>query len=527
MLNNKIKPQLIKEFIDNTPVAYIILDETFRIHYINKNFMELRKLDPKTTIGELCYNISNGGVKCSNCTVQKALNTGKRAFSARKDTLQDGSVRYIDDYAIPLSKAKSGEKQFVLEIMVNRTKEMLIKEQRNKDYDEILSILAIMLEAKDAYTANHSKSVRKIALMLAHALNLSDEEIFEIAIAASLHDIGKVNIPNSIINKAGKLNDEEYETIKRHPEESYGMLSGLYSFDDIRNIVWQHHERVDGTGYPFALKGEEISLGARIVAIADTYDAITSTRSYRKALDHKYALEEIKKVAGTQLDAKLVDVFVNMDFNADFDEDFNAKPVKQIARTLNQQTVSSSKEEMEVSDFQNSNFDEDALLKEIFDNTPYGYVLMDKDKKVLFASDNFLKYMGLTEESIIGKICYDAGGVGVEPCKNCAVDRALKSGNVEYMRQEQFTNNGQKIFDLFGIPLKEKDGQAEYIIEVIIDRTGEVQLERSRRHDFTKLVEMLSNVYNQQKDELGEKLLKEKIIPLRKKLNRLLKKQII
>ncbi len=521
----KSKSELVKMFIDNTPIAYIILDSDYRIHYINESFAKLRKLDLVSTIGQRCFNISNGGVRCANCAVAEALATGEKAFVSRKDVLPDGSVRFIDDYAIPLQKDSEGAVEYILEIMINRTQEMLAREQRNIDYDEILSILASLLDAKDSYTAAHSESVRRLSLNIARAMGLSLEEIFEVTVAASLHDIGKVRVPNEIINKPGKLTDDEFSVIKSHPSTSYDMLSGLSSFDNIRSIARHHHERVDGRGYPDRLTDGELSIGAKIVAVADTYDAMTSTRSYRKALPHEVALEEIKRVSGTQLDKDVVEAFANMDFDNMIDSLY-AEPeqFKQVERVLKQSEPAETHVHNETFCIEDN---QERLMNEIFNNTPCGYILMDKNRNVLYASDYFLSYMGLTKDDVLGKICYEAGGIGSRPCENCSIERALKSGKTEYMRQEQFTSSGRKIFDLFGVPLVEADGSIEYVIEIVIDRTEEVQLERSREQDFIKLIEMLGRILDDQKDSINEQRLSEEILSLRKRLNKLIKKKIL
>lgn len=304
-ISDELKPELLDLLINNTPVAYIILDEEYRVRFINENFLKLRKLNREAVMGEICYNISNGGKPCDHCTVYDSRQSGKKEFTLRKDILPDGSVRFIDDYAIPLKRRNNDGPSYTLEIMVNRTAEMLARECQAREYDEILSVLSSLLEAKDTYTATHSENVRTIAYNLASAMNFSDDEIFEISIAASLHDLGKVRVPDKIINKPAKLTNEEYEIIKNHPVASFEMIEALSSFENVKSIVRHHHERYDGRGYPDGLSGDGIPMGARIVAVADTYEAMTSTRSYRKALSHEYALNEIKKCQALSLTLRL------------------------------------------------------------------------------------------------------------------------------------------------------------------------------------------------------------------------------
>ncbi len=520
-LDVQSKSDLVKMFIDNTPVAYIILDKDYRIHYINQSFAKLRKLDLHATIGDKCYNISNGGVRCPNCAVAEALASGQKAFVSRKDTLPDGSVRFIDDYAIPLQKGPDGGVEFVLEIMLNRTQEMLAREQKNRDYDEILAILTTLLDAKDSYTAQHSENVRRLSLNLAREMGLPADEVFEISVAASLHDIGKVNIPWAILKKPGKLTAQEYAQIQQHSVETSRMLAGLSSFGNIQQIAAHHHEFVDGSGYPDGLSGGEIPLGAKIIAVADTYDAITSTRPYRQARPHAFALEEIQRVAGSQLDQAVVDAFCRMDFTELPDGLYLPEEKEQpVERTLVQQAA--CEEKAPAPKGLQREIDLDNLMGEILKSTPYGYILMDKNRKVLFASDYFLEYMGLAPEAVLGKVCYEAGGIGSKPCENCSIQRALASGQTEYMRQEQFTNNGRKIFDLFGVPLVEADGSIQYIIEIVMDRTEEALFERARAQDFEKLIDLLGEIYEREKEEIAEEKLFTGVLALRKRLNELL-----
>ena len=148
------------------------------------------------------------------------------------------------------------------------------------------------------------------SLILAKNLNLDDTTLEEIETAGLLHDIGKIGIPQKILCKPDKLTDEEYEVMKSHPARAEKMLMGIKKLTVVSNWLRCHHERWDGKGYPYGLKGEEIPISGRIIALADTYDAMTSTRSYRKALSHETASEEIKRCAGTQIDPVLAELFI-------------------------------------------------------------------------------------------------------------------------------------------------------------------------------------------------------------------------
>lgn len=178
-------------------------------------------------------------------------------------------------------------------------------------YKTIKSI-AHALDAKDEYTHGHSMRVTLYSLALAKALNLPDNLLEEIETTGLLHDIGKIAIPEKILLKPGKLTDEEYEVIKKHPELGENLVSGIGKLKLISNWLRYHHERYDGRGYPEGLLGEQIPISSRIIAIADTYDAMTSSRSYRPALSHEEAINEVKRCAGSQFDPKLAELFISI-----------------------------------------------------------------------------------------------------------------------------------------------------------------------------------------------------------------------
>ncbi len=172
----------------------------------------------------------------------------------------------------------------------------------------LLTQLASALEARDPYTHGHSRRVARHASNIAKRMGLSAEEVAKIRTAGVVHDVGKVNTPTAVLHKEGKLTDGEYKVVKRHPVQGATMVTPLGD-DDLTAMVRHHHERLDGTGYPDGLAGDSIPLGARILAVADTFDAITSTRPYRTAHAHKKALAILTAEAGTQLDPGAVRAF--------------------------------------------------------------------------------------------------------------------------------------------------------------------------------------------------------------------------
>jgi putative nucleotidyltransferase with HDIG domain len=181
-----------------------------------------------------------------------------------------------------------------------------------RSYDITLEAMGDALDLRDEETEGHSKRVTAYTIALAQAMRLESEELRTIARGAFLHDIGKIATPDSILLKPGRLSEEEMTIMKQHCERGYEMVRKIPFLRDAAEIVYAHQERFDGTGYPRGLRGEEIPLGARIFAIADSLDAMTSDRPYRKGTSFAQATEEIIQCAGTQFDPQIVDVFLAM-----------------------------------------------------------------------------------------------------------------------------------------------------------------------------------------------------------------------
>ena len=185
----------------------------------------------------------------------------------------------------------------------------VLRDLKELFYTTIKSI-ASALDAKDAYTHGHSLRVTMYSLILAKYMpNVDDKFKEELETTGLLHDIGKIGISENILCKPGKLTDEEFEVMKSHTTKGKKLINNIKKLSYISEWLNAHHERWDGQGYPSGLKGEEIPISARIIAIADTYDAMTSSRSYRKALSHEVARDEIIRCSGTQFDPALVEIF--------------------------------------------------------------------------------------------------------------------------------------------------------------------------------------------------------------------------
>lgn len=198
-----------------------------------------------------------------------------------------------------------------------------IKYEKDKVRDQMIIVQAIKtfikcIDAKDTYTRGHSARVGYYSKQLARALGMNDEEVNSIYYTALLHDVGKIGIPDGILNKAGKLTDEERSIVETHTIRGGEILKDFTTIDGITDGALYHHERYDGTGYPMGLSGENIPYIGRIIAVADAYDAMSTNRCYRNALDPGTIIDELKNNAGKQFDPAIVEVMLQMMDNGAF-----------------------------------------------------------------------------------------------------------------------------------------------------------------------------------------------------------------
>lgn len=177
-------------------------------------------------------------------------------------------------------------------------------------FKDTVEAISLAIEMKDPYTAGHQRQVADLAVRIGRALGLSDDDLFGLALGASIHDIGKISAPGEILNKPGKLSAPEFMIIQAHAEAGHDILKNIGFPWPIADMVWQHHERWDGSGYPKGLKGEDICLGARIIAVADTFDAITSHRPYRPGRSPSVAIQELQRGRGATFDPKVIDAAI-------------------------------------------------------------------------------------------------------------------------------------------------------------------------------------------------------------------------
>lgn len=186
-----------------------------------------------------------------------------------------------------------------------------------RDELEGIMSLALSVEEKDPVTDGHCSRLDRLAIAIGERLGLTAQQLIDLSYAAYLHDVGKVKVPDEILNKEGALSEDEWEEMKRHPDHGVEILKEKDLLEAAAEIIRGHHERFDGAGYPQGLKGDEIPIGSRVVAVVDAYDAMTTTRPYRLALSRTEAIHELEKNVGTQFDPRIVQVFLELLTSAD------------------------------------------------------------------------------------------------------------------------------------------------------------------------------------------------------------------
>ncbi len=261
-------------------------------------------------IGEGNFNFSvsvntNDEISLLAIQFEKMTNEIKKLLEERKETLSDLEFKNKE-----ISEQKEEiESLYEETISINEELENLLN--KNKvSYFETVRTLANAIEEKDRYTGGHCERVMEYSMKIAEVLGLGEEEKNDLKFGSILHDIGKIGIPEAILHKDDKLTPQEYNIIKTHPEIGYRILKNLDFLSYSKSIVYEHHERIDGKGYPRGLKGEEIHLLARIVCVADAFDAMTSNRPYKNVMTTEMAVKELLANAGTQFDSDIVDAFI-------------------------------------------------------------------------------------------------------------------------------------------------------------------------------------------------------------------------
>jgi PAS domain S-box-containing protein/putative nucleotidyltransferase with HDIG domain len=294
--------------LNSSPMHVLYQDMNHKIIWANKAACDSVKKDLKEIQGEQCYQIWEGSsVLCKGCPVDRVWKTGKMEKGERRS--KDGRYWFISGTPI---KNDNGEIIGIIETALDITEQKQAQEKLKKTINAIIETISKIMDTRDPYTAGHQMRVTKLAVSIAQEMNLSPDKIESVKIASLIHDIGKIGIPSEILTKPADLDTIEFSFIKKHPEIGYTILKDIDFPYPIAQIVLQHHERNDGSGYPQGLKGKDILLEAKIINVADVVEAMSSHRPYRESLGIDVALEEIIRNKGILYEPRVVDVCVKL-----------------------------------------------------------------------------------------------------------------------------------------------------------------------------------------------------------------------
>jgi PAS domain S-box-containing protein/putative nucleotidyltransferase with HDIG domain len=331
--------KLFRDLVEKAGIAILVDDRVGKFKYINKKYAEFFGYSPsemkKLTIRDVVHPDDVDMVM----RYHEGRISGKRVPSQYefKGIKKDGSTIYLEVTAQVIKRAgkPTGTRSFITEI----TERKKLEEDRvyalkllRKTTDTTIEIICKMVEIRDPYIGSHQRRVADLARAIAHELGLTREQVDGIRIAALIHDIGKISIPTEILSKPGRLNVEEFELIKNHPGYAYQMLKTIDFPWPIAEIVYQHHERLDGSGYPRALTDKNILLEAKILGVADVVEAMASHRPYRASQGIDAALEELRRNTGILYDPDVVKACLRLFQKNEFEFRIDAPTPNQIQK---------------------------------------------------------------------------------------------------------------------------------------------------------------------------------------------------
>lgn len=295
------------QLIDNMPMPLIIHDKNFCIVGANNAYLKLVNKNCNEIIGkyygEIFPNDNGSPPKCI-CKLPKEVTFKDKYYKIYSFPMEDPEMKC---YQLSMHFFEDISQQKETAVELEDAKEQLLNSLLST-----IQVISTTLEQRDPYISNHQKRVSELAVAIAKEMKLNENKIIAIKLSSMIHDIGKINVPSDILSKPGNLRTEEMELIRLHSTIAYEILENVKFPWPIKEIIVQHHERLDGSGYPKGLKANEIMLEAKIIAVADVVEAMSQHRPYRAALGLDAALEEIEKHKGIFYDAKVVETCIKL-----------------------------------------------------------------------------------------------------------------------------------------------------------------------------------------------------------------------
>lgn len=304
----RVSEERLRSITENSSDNIMLVGQDLKILFINKTTPGLKKED---VIGKSINDFAPKDFqKLAYDKFQSVFKTGKPTNYQTKYLTAKGEINYFDVRLSPITR--EGKVVSVISSSNNVTERKQAEERLKKTMDATIDTVSKIVEVKDPYTAGHQQRVSQLATAIAKELNLSQDKIEGIRIASLIHDAGKIGVPTEILSKTTTLSDIEFSLIKEHSQIGYDILKSIDFSYPVARIVLQHHEKIDGSGYPNKLKGDEILLEAKILGVADVVEAMSSHRPYRPALGIDKALEEISQNKGILYDPEVVDVCIRL-----------------------------------------------------------------------------------------------------------------------------------------------------------------------------------------------------------------------
>jgi PAS domain S-box-containing protein/putative nucleotidyltransferase with HDIG domain len=304
-----LERDFLQNLLDNIPDAIYFKDRHNRIIKVNKFYIQGTGLKEEEIIGKTDFDFfPYEQAKKMFEDDNYVLNTGKPIIGKIERTLlRNGTWNQVITTKIPLYDRR-GKIIGTMGITRDMTKYANLEKERMNMLINALTVLNKALEMRDPYTSAHTQNVAYISLKIAESLGWDENRLLAMRLAGELHDLGKISIPLEILNKPGKLSDLEYNLIQQHVQNCYDLIKDIDFPFSLAEIIYQHHERLDGSGYPRRLKEDQILPEAKILAVGDVLESMTSYRPYREALGLEKAIEELKDGKGKRYDAKIVDI---------------------------------------------------------------------------------------------------------------------------------------------------------------------------------------------------------------------------
>lgn len=300
----------LSQVLDSVPDAIMVVGTDFNVRWVNAAFARLTEIPAAQAIGKKCYDVFKGDICQTPTCPMNAIMSGEDnlRFDADKQCTCGRSAPGIMT-ARPF-RSHEGELTGMIEMVSDQTPLYISRERFRKAMGGVIQAMSLTIEKRFPYTAGHQRRVTKICRVIAEGMGFPWDRIQGLRMASAIHDLGKILVPAAILNKAGNMSIHEMAIIREHPQTAYDILKNVDFPWPVAQIIYQHHERMDGSGYPRGLRGDEILIEARILAVADTIDAMTCFRPYREAISMDKTLVEIEAQRGKQFDEKVVDILL-------------------------------------------------------------------------------------------------------------------------------------------------------------------------------------------------------------------------